>query len=106
MSLCVQYTGKIEPQYKEEFIAHCKVIASAPEIWDDNGEWSTDGWNQRGWDGLLSATRIIAEKYDTIATLDCYYDEGLDAYCTSYTCDGIHETIQEFVEYGVHEDSE
>ena len=89
MSICVQYDGSVPSQYLDEFITQCKVDGSAPEqVWTTSGEFMTDGWNQRGWDNLLNCVKLIAEKYDCITTLDCYYSDGPTNYCTSYTCDG------------------
>ena len=89
MSFCVQFDGKVPPEHLDEFISHCKVDGSAPEeVWVTSGEFMTDGWNNRGWDNLLNCVKITHEKHDCVTSLDCYYDDGDEMFCTSYTCDG------------------
>ena len=90
MSICVQYEGRVPVEYKEEFES---LLSTSPETWYPTGEWVTDGWNHRAWESLLDAIKEIADKHNCITTMDCYYDEGNEMYCTSYTCDG--DTVTE-----------
>ena len=95
MGMCVGYQGSIPPQYKEEFIS---LLNHTPETFYDTGEWVTDGWNHRGWEPLLTAIKTIAENHNCITTMNCYYDDGPEMYCTSYTCDGDTVTETEVME--------
>ena len=97
MSICVQYEGSVPPEYLSEFLSECET---KPEIiYSGSGEFVTDGWNQRGWDSLLNTVQLIAERYNCITTLDCYYEDGDEMYCTSHTCDGDDTFITEKVDY-------
>ena len=85
MSLCVQYQGSIPPQHQQHFITTLKEYTNSPVYFYENGEWETDGWNQRGWDDLLETTKFISETYHCNTEMRCYYYDGVD-YVTTYKC--------------------
>ncbi len=97
MGLCVQYQGDVPTQLVEEFKSICEQeLRCIPEEWDECGNFATDGWNSRGWDGLLYAVKWIASTHNVTTELRCYYYDGVD-YVTTYTCQGDEcvETTEE-----------
>ena len=90
MSFCTQYEGQVPAEHLNEFLS---LLTTQPETTYPNGEWVTDGWNQRGWDELLTATQTIASKYNTNTSMDVYYEDGDTMYHDEYSCIG-EDTIE------------
>ena len=88
MSLCVQYQGSIPPQHQQHFITTLKEYTNSPVYFYENGEWETDGWNQRGWEPLLQSIKFLCSEHNVGGEMRCYYDDGDISYVTTYSLNG------------------
>ena len=89
MGLCVFYEGDVPTQLVDEFKEVCvDELGNHPEEWDECGHFNTDGWNHRGWEGLLNAVKWIASTHNVKTELHCSFYEDEKDWTQSYYCDG------------------